>query len=110
MEIWSLFIIVVGLVRLNLWVAETNCCSLVDDRLGGVELVIGGTDRWLLTNPLIWRRCWTFVDVDTEVGESPVIQTIEGKFSLIRLYSKMMEKTKFNKENKRFFSDQSLVY
>lgn len=66
----SLFIIV-GLVRLNLCVAEMNCCSLVDDLLGGVALVIGGTDRRLLTNPLICRRCCRLVDVDPEVGESP---------------------------------------
>jgi hypothetical protein len=40
-----LFIIEFCLLRLNLCATEINCWSVVDDRLGGVLLVIGGTGR-----------------------------------------------------------------
>jgi hypothetical protein len=73
-SVLSLLIIVTAFPRLNRWVAGTNCCSFVDDLRGGEPLVIGGTGRWLLTYPLIWRRwgcCCKLIDVGKEGGESP---------------------------------------
>ena len=69
----SVFMIVVGLPRLSRCAAERICCSLFDDRRGGVLLVNGWTDRWLFTAPLIRRRfCWR-LDV---IGESAKTNSI----------------------------------
>lgn len=70
----SLFMIVVGLPRLSRCVAERICCSVFDDRRGGVLLVNGWTDRWLFTAPLTRRRfCWRFDVVGESSRTNPIL-------------------------------------